>query len=298
MYPGQLFNLFPPFPRNDRVFVAMSFDGRFDHRWRSVIESGIQAAGLEPFRVDARKVGDSILTEILVGISNSRLVFVDLSTLDGFRNGNVMYEIGLAHAVRQPQEVLLFRSDDDRLLFDITQVRVNRYHPDEDPDAARQQLTATINEAIREIDLTKSLSVQRVVSSLSYWEIETLLSFAQHTELQVPITRTLVDVMAQINRSPAITRLLELGLIETAYPNLIPAAATYPKEKPLSGLFAFRMTQFGKAALEKIVMQMAGIRSRQDIQGMQEIQRLLQRLAESLTADASKADEPLKPAGS
>ena len=36
---------------------------------------------LEPFRVDSRKVSDSILTEILDGISKSRLVFADITAV-------------------------------------------------------------------------------------------------------------------------------------------------------------------------------------------------------------------------
>lgn len=33
MYPRNYFDFFPPFPRNLRVFVAMSFDDRFKKRW-------------------------------------------------------------------------------------------------------------------------------------------------------------------------------------------------------------------------------------------------------------------------
>ena len=265
MYPAHLFALFPPFPRENRVFVAMSFDHRFDQRWRNVIDPGIRATGLESFRVDARRVGDSILTEILTGVSNSQLVFVDLSTLDDHRNGNVMYELGLAHAVRQPQEVLLFRSDDDSLVFDITQVRVNSYNPDGEPDAARQQVTEAITEAIREIDLTKNLSVQRIVSSLNYWEIETLLSLTQQSQLHYPAIRTMRDVMSHMYRIPAITRLLESGLIETACPEFGPEVAALPEDTQMSGFFAFRLTPFGQAVAEKIGRTMVGRLSEGDI---------------------------------
>ena len=79
MHPNHFLELFPAFPRNDRVFVAMSFADEFRDRWEHVIKPGIRAVQvdgrpLEPFRVDARQVGDSILTEILDGISAARLV--------------------------------------------------------------------------------------------------------------------------------------------------------------------------------------------------------------------------------
>ena len=61
------------------------------------------------------------------GITSSRLFLADVTSIGKrddvpIRNGNVMYEIGLAHAVRLPEEVLLFRSDSDRLLFDLANV--------------------------------------------------------------------------------------------------------------------------------------------------------------------------------
>jgi hypothetical protein len=161
MYPSHFFGLFPPFPREDNVFVAMSFASRFDQRWNEVIAPAIHRVlrnevPLEPLRVDSRKVSDSILTEILDGISKSRLVLADITTvgkLDGtpIRNGNVMYEVGIAHAVRLPEEVLLFRSDKDALLFDTSSVRVNEYQPETSPDEARDIVASAILDAFREM---------------------------------------------------------------------------------------------------------------------------------------------------
>src|SRR3989337_2771078 len=102
MYPANYFGLFPPFPRQETVFVAMSFDPRFQQRWLEVISRGIRnvqvnGKNLEPVRVDARRISDSILTEVLSGVGTSRLFLADVTTLervDGrpIRNGNVMYE--------------------------------------------------------------------------------------------------------------------------------------------------------------------------------------------------------------
>jgi hypothetical protein len=113
MYPANYFGLFPPFPREDKVFIAMSFDQRFEDRWTRVIGPAIRNirvndVPLEPHRVDIRQISDSILTEILAGITNHRAIFADVTSLgsiDGrpLRNGNVMYEVGLAHALRLPE---------------------------------------------------------------------------------------------------------------------------------------------------------------------------------------------------
>ncbi|MEA3323966.1 MAG: hypothetical protein U9Q37_02350 [Euryarchaeota archaeon] len=98
---------------------------------------------MEPVRVDVRCISDSIVTEIFQGIAHHLVVFADVTTIayvddKPIRNANVLYEVGLAHAIRLPEEVILFRSDEDQLIFDITNVRVNSYDPDTDPSTARK----------------------------------------------------------------------------------------------------------------------------------------------------------------
>ena len=146
---GALFNLFPPFPREDKVFVAMSFAPEFQRRWDNVIAPAIQEVGLEPFRVDQRKISDSILTDITKSIANHRLIFGDISVMFvheeaerrlPVRNANVMYEVGLAHTARLPEEVILFRSDNEYLPFDVMNIRVNSYDPDKAQDEARAKV--------------------------------------------------------------------------------------------------------------------------------------------------------------
>ena len=130
MYPSTFFGLFPAFPQEEKVFVAMSFDDRFQNRWEHVIEPAISSiqrnrVPFEAVRVDARRMSDSIVTEILQGISRYRVVFADVTSIGQIegrpiRNANVMYEVGIAHATRLPEEVILFRSDSDDLIFDIS----------------------------------------------------------------------------------------------------------------------------------------------------------------------------------
>ena len=157
MYPAQVFSLFPPFPRENKVFVAMSFDPRFDARWNNVIKPGIAAISvndepLEACRVDTRQVSDSMMTDILRGISHCRLIFADVTTLGRrgnytIRSGNVLYEIGLAHAVLQPEQVLIFRSDNESMLFDVSSNCVNLYDPDGEAEIARRKVTDSVIDA-------------------------------------------------------------------------------------------------------------------------------------------------------
>jgi hypothetical protein len=42
MYPANYYGLFPAFPRDASIFVAMDFDERFTARWTKVIEPAIR----------------------------------------------------------------------------------------------------------------------------------------------------------------------------------------------------------------------------------------------------------------
>jgi hypothetical protein len=209
------FSLFPPVPRDRTVFIAMSLRPEMEARWKTVIapavgdvsvgDVSVGSERLEPLRVDARTMSDSVLTEIVRAISRARLVFADLSTFDGVRSANVMYEVGVAHATRLPEEVVLFRDDRDPLLFDVSNITVHQYDPDRDPAAARAKVASTLAAALREIDLRKCLAVQRALEALDL-DSHDLLQATSRSEHPAP----------SLSRGPAaIQRLLELGLLRT-----------------------------------------------------------------------------------
>lgn len=168
MYPRTFFDLFPPFPRDDSVFVAMSFADQMQPQWRNVIRPAIEEdCKLKAIRVDHPKISDSILTDILKGISGCKVFLADLSSpSDRGPSPNVMYEVGIAHATRQPQEVVLFTSDKDRYPFDIANIRVNSFTPDVDESAARKTIVDALEAAIAETSRTKALYVERALDRL------------------------------------------------------------------------------------------------------------------------------------
>jgi hypothetical protein len=217
MYPSNFYSLFPPFPRENTCFVAMSFAPQFELRWNRVIKPAIEAVlvngvPLRSVRVDQRTINDSILTEILTGIGQCRVVFADVTSLgrvDGrpVRNGNVMYEVGIAHAVRSPAEVVLFRSDDDPLLFDVANVRVNSYDPDRHALAAVAKLNEALLNGLREVELLRSLTVRQAAERLDVkgWELLNKLS-AGPAWIDIELFHTL-----------ALSRLLDAGLVTMEY---------------------------------------------------------------------------------
>lgn len=135
MHPHVFLETFWRLTRRPQVFVAMSFAPVYKERFDEIIAPAVQSVklptgmALQPYRVDISKSGDSILTDIMDGIAHSQLVLADVSTIGrdsktghSYRNGNVMYEVGLALACRQSAEILLVRDDEDRFLFDVSTV--------------------------------------------------------------------------------------------------------------------------------------------------------------------------------
>lgn len=235
----------------------MSFDERFQPRWRDVIVPAvsnieIDEVPLEAFRVDARRMSDSIVTEILQGISQHLIVLADVTTIGyvgdrPIRNANVLYEVGIAHAVRLPVEVVLFRSDSDELLFDIANIRVNSYEPDENPEAARKLVRDSIASALQEVDLQRHLAVGRAVESLDYpsWLI---LAQAQDAQgINHPPTRTMGQALGNADRIRAIARLLDLGAIKTEYRRVTTELLQTTADEPGEAMLRYRATAFGSA---------------------------------------------------
>lgn len=255
LHPSSYFSLFPAFPRDQRVFVAMSFAPQFDARWSNVIAPAIEAVTidgkpLEPHRVDLRQVSDSILTEILDGIAGCRMFVADISTigsLDGqpVRNANVMYEVGLAQATRLPEEVLLFRSDGDPLNFDVSNVRVHRYDPEGAAAEAKTMLTGAVVSSLNEVVLGKSLAVRKIASSLDATSWAVLLSGNGGAKISPPAFRTMGDALAGARQVTAIQTLLGAGAIATEFIAFTPESVT--QDSSVEEAVQYKITSLGQA---------------------------------------------------
>jgi hypothetical protein len=264
MYPRDYFALFPAIPRRPQVFVAKSFAPEFEPRFREVIKPAIESAEfgglrLAPNIVNARVVGDSILTEILDGIGNDVLFFADVSTIGYLpphnmpvRNANVMYEVGIAHSIRRPEEVILFRSDTDALAFDIANVRINNYDPDSNPEAAKAHLTAALNSALKEFDLTKAHAVDAALAQLDMYSISMLLN-AGSKEIRPQEPKTLGQFVSGEPTRGALRQLLDIGAMEAVLADALEAIAQQGGDLKLSGLLSYRLTNFGTALAKRLL---------------------------------------------
>ena len=134
MHPNAYLRTFRQLDSMPQIFVAMSFADEYRSCYEKVTApaiAGIRIGDnvLTPNRLDNLKSGDSILTDIMHGVAHSRMILADVPSIGKdsktgipYRNGNVMYEIGIALACRQPADVLLLRDDTDKFLFDVSTV--------------------------------------------------------------------------------------------------------------------------------------------------------------------------------
>ncbi len=127
MHPRTFLESFWRNDLRDEIFVAMSFDERYDQRWKEVFVPAIESTPLlgrsmKAIRVNIRRSGDSILTEITNGIAHAQLVLADISVTDEYqvedkrpwhRNGNVMYEVGIAVAADGRSRLFLYATMND-----------------------------------------------------------------------------------------------------------------------------------------------------------------------------------------
>jgi hypothetical protein len=167
------------------VFVAMDFSDAFQRRFEAIIEPAVNSLSyigtpLSAKRVDLSRTGDSILTDINDGVAHSVLFLADVSTVGHdsktskpFRNGNVMYEVGLALASRQPAEILLIRDDKEPFLFDVSTVP-HKHIDFANADEAVRVLTAALADRLHEINHVEDARLRRAASSLTYSERTTL----------------------------------------------------------------------------------------------------------------------------
>jgi hypothetical protein len=106
----------------DICFVMMPFASPTGSYYVSIYEPAIKKAGLTAVRADTDIFGTGkIIDQIWSGINGARVLVAELTG----RNPNVLYELGLAHALHKP--VVLISSNENDVPFDVRHVRVIYY---------------------------------------------------------------------------------------------------------------------------------------------------------------------------
>ena len=106
------------------AFVLMPFDEDFTALYTDFIRPVLQQHGFVVERADDIENNRNILRDVITGINNCDLVVAELTG----NNPNVLYELGLAHALRKP--VIHLTQSLDELPFDLRSYRMVEYSRD------------------------------------------------------------------------------------------------------------------------------------------------------------------------
>lgn len=220
----------------------MSFANEFTPVWEEAIVPAVEECleggkKYKAHRVDITTLSGSIITEILDGVAHATLIFADISVMStgewrGQRNGNVMYEVGLAHAVRPDTDIALVRSDRKRINFDVSGIRVKHY-PKNDLSQARKIFANLLNNALHERNKTMSLIIERARVRLDLHCLKLMTDYGE----KVGFRPFVLPKDAPLEDRMAIWRLLDLEIITCVIPKHLH--------------YEYRWTDFGKAAYWK-----------------------------------------------
>src|SRR5690606_22624136 len=88
--------------------------------YRDLFEKGVRPLGFQCLRADLVH-GQIVMEDVWVKITQAAFLIADVTG----QNPNVMYEVGIAHAIGKP--TVLLTQDLDRIPFDFKHLRHYRY---------------------------------------------------------------------------------------------------------------------------------------------------------------------------
>jgi nucleoside 2-deoxyribosyltransferase len=205
-------------------FVIQPFDaGKFDKRFDDVYKPAIEAAGLEPYRVDRDPAVEVAIDAIEEGIRSATICLADITT----DNPNVWYELGFAFAAGRPVVMVCSHERPDKKYpFDIQHRTIIPYVADAPSDFERlkQSLTDRMKallskrEALCQIEETEQVST---IEGLSQPELYVLAEVC--SEIYMPESGVRVGVikhgveragLTALGFSLGIRRLIKRGFIK------------------------------------------------------------------------------------
>lgn len=165
-------------------FVIQPFDdGPFDKRYEDVFMPAIEAAGLEPYRVDRDPAVTIPIDEIEAGIRRADACLADIS----LSNPNVWFELGFAIAAGKPVVLVCSHEPDRRFPFDIQHRSIITYRTESARDFAELQskICARLQAAMTKEDRLGQLAESSVVADvegLNQFEIVALVTVAENAQ--------------------------------------------------------------------------------------------------------------------
>lgn len=130
MYPKYFFERFWDGQQRNELFVCMPFDDSLDDKFNDIVNGDVSAGFETATRVKEDWEPNVITDKIFDGIANSKMILFDLThdpKLEPLEqsNINVVYELGIANSIREPEDLLLIKEEPiGKLPFDISGLTV------------------------------------------------------------------------------------------------------------------------------------------------------------------------------
>jgi len=236
MYAKFFFEKFWEGEQRNELFVCMPFDDSLDAKFHEVIDVGAQEIGFDrAVRVKEDWKPDVITDKIFDGIANSKMLLFDLSDdpkapcqHSRQANLNVLYELGISNALREPEDILLIRErSSSKLPFDISGMTINEY----EKDLKVKWLIERLSKAIEDQKWYKSKRVKAAAVSIDEFSLEIMHVHGSRPESKKHFHTK--DWPSE--KKMSVLRLMDLGILWFASQTYSRGAYEY----------AYRWTSFG-----------------------------------------------------
>lgn len=194
----------------------MPFHNELDNKFRVIDEVAREVGFNQATRVKENQVADDITAKILNGIANSKTLLFDLSDdpkspckYSRQPNGNVLYELGIAVAMREPEDILLIKEKSSSVIpFDISSLTINEY----EKSLKFGWLKDKLNKTLESQEWYRSRRVKAVARSIDSFGLKLMLSiYAQRPKGSEHFNDE--KMRLQPEAKLAILRLLDLGIL-------------------------------------------------------------------------------------
>ncbi|NOQ26694.1 MAG: hypothetical protein GQ564_15145 [Bacteroidales bacterium] len=148
-------------------FVVMPFNSLYQSEYENIILPALNELNIECIRGDEIYSKQRIMDDIWLSIRNCRFVLAELTG----RNPNVLYEVGLAHAIGKPVIVITRNGED--VPFDLKDLRY-LYYDVNDPfwgDNLKKGIKSLVSKVLENPDLEKYLEGISKSPSIAYPKI-------------------------------------------------------------------------------------------------------------------------------
>lgn len=234
MYPRTYHATFMRYEASDQVFVAMPFSAPFRLAFERVIEPAIKRVTVHGKPLVARVINRAtsgspdIHEQIFDAILHSRLVLADMTVQASYRdehgvtrwqpNSNVAYEVGLASAWRNPEDILLIHqgNPDHTYSFDVQNLRHVEYEPL--GTASIEMLSDEIVRALNQSSFLSKMAYQRILEGASPSVIQFMHDEARRAFPVIVFSGPGMPIMDA--RIHALTELLAVGALKNR--NVLP----------------------------------------------------------------------------